>query len=78
MGCACLKDFGLVHAKMYKEVFAKHQAFYQDMEQLIHNYLRFIIFAIALRKSSHKRCKLMLLMSVHVLHILVNHTNLHG
>ncbi len=39
MGCACLKDFGLVRAKMYKEVFAKHQAFYQDMEQLIHNYL---------------------------------------
>ncbi len=78
MGCACLKDFGLGRAKMYKDVFAKHQAFYQDTEQLILNYLRSITSAIALRKSNHKRCKLILLMSVHVLHILVNQKKLHG
>ncbi len=69
MGCACLKDFGLGRAKMYKDVFGKHQAFYQDTEQLIHNYLRSITFTIALRKPSHKQCKLILLMLVHVLHI---------
>jgi len=79
MGCTSLKDFGLGRAKMYKDVFAEHQAFLSRYGAIDTQLFKIYHFRNCIEKiKPHKRCKLILLMSMHVLHILVNHTNLHG